>query len=94
VLDIVFGENSNSITAQSLLGILKDLDMTGTLYLGYPVLSTADGKVFIDALLLTETFGLIAFDLSTHLDAHPSPTQLKDLAERQNQIHASIYNKL
>jgi hypothetical protein len=59
VLDIVFGENSNSVTTQSLLDVLKHLDVAGTLYLGYPVLSTADGKVFIDALLLTQVYGLI-----------------------------------
>src|SRR5271170_7836523 len=80
--------------AQSLLGVLKNMDITGTLYLGYPVLSTADGKVFIDALLLSQSYGLIAFDLSAHLDAHSTPGQLKDLVDRQNQIHASIYNKL
>lgn len=94
VLDTVFGENSNSITAQSLLSVLGRLDVTGTLYLGYPVLSTADGKVFIDALLLSQAYGLIAFDLSAHLDAHPTPEQLSQLSDRQNQIHASIYNKL
>jgi hypothetical protein len=94
VLDIVFGENSNSVTAQSLLGVLKNLDVAGTLYLGYPVLSTADGKVFIDALLLSQAHGLIAFDLSSQLDAHPTNGQLEELSERQNQIYASIYNKL
>jgi superfamily I DNA and RNA helicase len=94
VLDTVFGENSNSVTARSLLGVLKNLDVTGTLYLGYPVLSTADGKVLIDGLLLSEAYGLVAFDLSTRLDAHPTTAQLDELSERQNQIYASIYNKL
>ena len=35
-----------------------------------------------------------AFDLSTHLDARPAEAQLETLAERQDQIFASIYNKL
>ena len=94
MLDTVFGENSNSVTAQSLLGVLKNLDVTGTLYLGYPVLSTADGKVFIDGLLLSQAYGLVAFDLSVGLDAHPTTAQLDGFSERQNQIYASIYNKL
>ena len=93
-MDIVFGENSDTPAAQALQGVLKEMAISGTLYLGYPVLSTADAKVFIDGLLLSETHGLIAFDLSSHLGARPSPEQLAELAERQNQIYASIYNKL
>jgi superfamily I DNA and RNA helicase len=94
VLDIVFGENSDTVAAQSLRNALKEMEISGTLYLGYPVLSTADAKVFIDGLLLSEAHGLIAFDLSSYLDPRPNPGQLAELAERQNQIYASIYNKL
>lgn len=94
MLDIVFGENSATVSAQSLRQALRTMDITGTLYLGYPVLSTADAKVFVDALLVSRSHGLVAFDLSSRLDAHPSRAQLDELAERQNQIHASLYNKL
>lgn len=94
MLDIVFGENSATVNAQSLREALRGMDITGTLYLGYPVLSTADAKVFVDALLVSRSHGLIAFDLSSHLDPHPPREQLDELAERQNQIHASLYNKL
>jgi hypothetical protein len=64
VLDIVFGENSTTISAKSLQAALKSMQIDGTLYLGYPVLSTADSKVFVDALLVSSSHGLIAFDLS------------------------------
>ena len=94
MLDIIFGENSDTVAARSLRNALKEMEISGTLYLGYPVLSTADAKVFIDGLLLSEAHGLIAFDLSPYLDSRPSPEQLAELAERQNQIYASIYNKL
>lgn len=94
MLDIVFGENSATLAAQSLRDELRRMDITGTLYLGYPVLSTADAKVFVDALLVSRSHGLVAFDLSSHLEAHPLPEQLEELAERQNQIYASLYNKL
>jgi superfamily I DNA and RNA helicase len=36
----------------------------------------------------------VAFDLSSHLDPRPSRAQLEELRERQNQIYASLYNKL
>jgi superfamily I DNA and RNA helicase len=94
VLDIVFGENSATVAARSLQSVLKGMDIAGTLYLGYPVLSTADAKVFVDGLLVSESHGLVAFDLSSYLDPRPNESQIKNLAERQNQIYASIYNKL
>ncbi|WP_296595429.1 hypothetical protein [Phenylobacterium sp.] len=95
MLDIVFGENAGTIPAQSLQAELQNLDVSGTLYLGYPVLSTADGKVFVDALLVSETHGLVAFDLSSRIEgARPSEEEKAEIADRQNQIYASIYNKL
>jgi superfamily I DNA and RNA helicase len=94
VLDIIFGEGSTTVTARALLEALRRLDISGTLYLGYPVLSTADSKVLVDALLVSSSHGLVAFDLSSHLDARPTPQQLDDIVERQNQIHASMFNKL
>lgn len=94
MLDIVFGENSATVAARRLQAALKRMDISGTLYMGYPVLSTADSKVFVDALLVSRSHGLVAFDLSSHLDARPDAEQLQALTERQNQIYASIYNKL
>jgi hypothetical protein len=83
-LDIVFGENSETVAAQSLRNALREMGISGTLYPGYPVLSTADAKVFIDGLLLSNAHGLIAFDLSSPLGSRPSPEHLAELAERQN----------
>lgn len=94
MLDIVFGENSSTVNAQALRDALRNMDVTGTLYLGYPVLSTADAKVLVDALLVSKSHGLVAFDLSSHLASHPSCEELEELADRQNQIYASLYNKL
>jgi superfamily I DNA and RNA helicase len=95
LLDIVFGEDAGTIPAQSLQAELQSLHVSGTLYLGYPVLSTADGKVFVDALLVSETHGLVAFDLSSKIQgARPTDGEKAEIADRQNLIHASIYNKL
>jgi superfamily I DNA and RNA helicase len=94
MLDIIFGENSGTVAARAILEALKAMHISGTLYLGYPVLSTADSKVLVDALLTSEQHGLVAFDLSSRLDGHPSEVQIANLAERQDQIHASLYNKL
>lgn len=95
LLEVVYGENARTVPAQSLQAELKALKVPGTLYLGYPVLSTADGKVFVDALLVSETHGLIAFDLSSKIEGpRPTPDEKAEISNRQNQIYASIYNKL
>lgn len=94
VLDVIFGETASTVTATSLKTALDAMNLTGTLYLGYPVLSTADAKVFVDALLISNEHGLVAFDLTSQLTARPSPEALGELADKQNQIYASVYNKL
>lgn len=95
MLDIVFGENAGTIPARSLQAELQKLTISGTLYLGYPVLSTADSKVFVDALLVSEGHGLVAFDLSSKIEGvRPTDDEKAEIAERQNQIYAAIYNKL
>lgn len=66
----------------------------GTLYLGYPVLTTADAKVFVDALLVSSTHGLVAFDVSFDFDKVQNDDLVAELSEYQDQIYASIYNKL
>lgn len=93
-MDTVFGDSQGSVAVESLQTVLNGMDISGTLYLGYPVLATADARVFVDALLVSESHGLVAFDLSSHLGARPDDRQLEEVAERQEEIHASIYNKL
>lgn len=53
----------------------KDTEDNGTLYLGYPLTASADNKVTIDALLLSEQRGMIAFIFEKH---GYSIEQLKD----------------
>ena len=93
-MDTVFGDTRGSRAVESLRAVLNGMDISGTLYLGYPVLATADTRVFVDALLVSRSHGLVAFDLSSHLDARPDNPQLEKVAEWQEEIHASIYNKL
>ena len=94
MMETVFGASRGTIAVESLRAALNGMDVAGTLYLGYPILATADARVFVDALLVSGSHGLVAFDLSSSLDARPADRQLEDLAERQEGIHASLYNKL
>ena len=94
MLEVIYGENSGSVAAAELQRVLRQMELGGTLYLGYPVLATADEKVFVDALLVTSAHGLIAFDFSSAVPPHPDEEELGVLADRQGQMYASLYNKL
>lgn len=60
-LEVVHGPSANIEAAHELADLLdRELD-EGTIYLGYPVLATADDRVEIDALLVSQARGLIAF---------------------------------
>ncbi|WP_205878791.1 DEAD/DEAH box helicase [Mycobacterium camsae] len=60
-LEVVHGPSGNIEAAHELADLLdRELD-EGTIYLGYPVLATADDRVEIDALLVSEERGLIAY---------------------------------
>ena len=93
-MEVIFGAGSSGVKAKELQKALKDMDLDGTLYLGYPVLSTADERIFVDALLISQSCGLVAFDLSTRSEDFGTIDELRLLEERQGQIHASLYNKL
>lgn len=60
-LEIVYGESRNRPAAQALAETLKRTIDSGTVYLGYPVLATADDRVEVDALLVSQAHGLVAF---------------------------------
>lgn len=62
-LEVVYGEVRNRPIAMDLAASLADVVSEGTVYLGYPVLASADERVEVDALLVSESHGLVAFQL-------------------------------
>jgi superfamily I DNA and RNA helicase len=71
-LDVVYGESRNRAIAQALVEQLRPVVADGTVYLGYPVLATADDRVEVDALLVSRSHGLVAFLLAESLPASES----------------------
>ena len=63
-LEVVYGEPRNRSLAIRLAETLREVVSDGTVYLGYPVLATADDRVFVDALLVSESHGLAAFQIA------------------------------
>ncbi|MER8073710.1 ATP-binding domain-containing protein [Streptomyces sp. NPDC094034] len=60
-LEVVYGESRDRGTASQLAEKLREVVDGGTVYLGYPVLATADERVEVDALLVSRAHGLVAF---------------------------------
>lgn len=63
-MDVVFGKKKNPQAVHELVGALRKFDVTGSLYIGYPIFDINDDALLTDALLVSEEFGVIAFDLS------------------------------
>jgi len=93
MLDIAFGEVSRSAAVNTLLDCLRPLELTGTLYLGYPLLKSVEGMVKLDALLTCEEHGVIAFDLTTDIGTMDAAKE-DVIEELQTDIAVGIENRL
>lgn len=80
-LHVVYGESRKRAAAEMLAGELREMVDQGTVYLGYPVLATPDQRVEVDALLVSQLHGLVAFLLADNVPgselngAKPSPAR-------------------
>ncbi|WP_157677022.1 DEAD/DEAH box helicase [Auraticoccus monumenti] len=68
-LDVVYGETRNPEVSRRVIEALSTLGLTGTAYVGYPVLAGADGKVPVDVLLVSSDTGIVTFTLTAASDA-------------------------
>lgn len=88
MIDIVFGRRSNPQAVKMLVDEIKNLDLSGTLYIGYPIFDVNDDTLLTDALLVTEEHGVIAFDLTTSSENSP------DVIEAyQDDIHRGLLKR-
>jgi superfamily I DNA and RNA helicase len=93
MLDIAFGERKNSAAVESLVNALRPLNLDGSLYVGYPLLSSVEGTLAVDALLTCLQHGVIAFDLSSNGDNYDNGW-LQKVESKQNDVFASLSSKL
>lgn len=91
-LDVVHGESRNREVAKALATQLRSVVDQGTVYLGYPVLATADDMVEVGALLVSRDHGLVAFLLA---DAIPVDEDSWTAAvEEQDRLYAVLEGHL
>lgn len=97
-LEIVYGHPRNR---QVVIELSKQVSQSvdeGTMYLGYPVLATADDKVEIDALLVTPGHGLVAYRIADRIPENEG--DWRELVREQDRLynvldsHLSRYESL
>ena len=65
MIEVIWGSAQEKPNASRALAdaLTADQQASGYLYVGYPVIGSPTGPMKLDAPLVSETFGLIAFDL-------------------------------
>lgn len=63
-LEVVHGKRRNAAAVELLVRQLSQMGLTGSLYIGYPVVASVDQPVMIDALLTCLEHGVVVFDFS------------------------------
>jgi len=91
-LEVVYGESRNRQAARNLSDELRKVVDSGTVYLGYPVLATADEKVEVDALLVGSEHGLVAFLLAEGTPEHDQ--DWVQITEDQDRLYAVLESHL
>lgn len=91
-LQVIRGETKNRTVGEQLADKLIADGVEGDLYLGYPVLSTADERVQVDALLASTSYGVVAFQIASSLPHDESDWQ--HAIDEQNRLYAVLESQL
>ena len=95
MLEVTHGRTKNPMVASQLRSFLLDMDLDGSLYIGYPVLATADESMTVDALLVTLQHGLVAFLFQDTPNNGGSSSDIWQRREdQQNQLFFAVENSL
>lgn len=91
-LQVIRGETKNRTVGEALADRLGAAGVSGDLYLGYPVLSTADERVAVDALLASVSYGVVAFQIADSLPS--SEDAWTQVVAEQNRLYAVLESQL
>ena len=95
MLEVTHGQTKNQVVANELRSLLLDRDLRGSLYIGYPILATADESIAVDALLVTLEHGLVAFLFSEQSQVSQTDTETWQILEdKQDQLFVAVENNL
>lgn len=84
MLNLVVGHKKNPLAANKLIELLSDIEMNGTLYIGYPILADVEETVFIDALLTAQECGVVVIDFN---DRARGSLEYDRIRQRQDDLY-------
>jgi superfamily I DNA and RNA helicase len=88
MINTVWGSTDKPVSSKRLDELLRaEVDLEGTLYIGYPIIGTPDGSFPIDALLVSPTKGVIAFNV---VEGRTLPDYQEAQDEAFNKIQAKL----
>lgn len=93
MLEVVYGRSRNEVAVQQVAEKLESSGTTGTLYVGYPILASVDQTIFVDALLVADSCGLVVIDVSTEGDENQQD-YWPVLEQRQDSLYFALANNL
>lgn len=94
MLEVVYGQTKKHTVASQLNDALQSMRLTGTLYIGYPVLASADETIGVDALLVSREHGLIVFLFGDVPPKSMDRDAWKRLSEDQDRLYFAVKNHL
>lgn len=94
MLEIVFGKSKNQTVINQLIEQLSTLDLNGTLYIGYPILASADDTVSVDALLISSEHGLLVFQIFMGETLPYDSASWDSVLDSQDQVYFAVKNSL
>ena len=86
--DIVRGINDKPASTSALIeSFLRPSTLSGRLYIGFPIVGSQSGKFSVDALYVSEQYGIVAFDLvdGANVDGYE---------QRQDQAYTNLHSRL
>ena len=95
MLEIIYGRVGNHPAIAQFISALEAIELDGSLYMGYPVLATADDSITVDALLVTMQYGLVGFLFATDAPTTPSDSDAWEfIGDQQDQLFVALENSL
>ena len=83
ILSVVQGATNIPVSSKALVAILSSLsNINGDLFIGCPIVGGADGKYTIDAILISQQYGIIVFDLVEGTDPSNYTERQDDAANK------------
>lgn len=82
-ISITLGTNDKPVSSKELAHLLSGVsDLSGHLFIGYPIIGTPEGRHPIDALLVSPNIGIVIFDLIEGADPEDYDLRQDDSANK------------